>query len=254
MQQYSTTYIFGFAAGICLVCSIMVSFAAVGLRERQDENRLLDRKKSVLQASQIIQPGEAVSGDEIRKRFETVQPFIIELESGEVLDDVDPATFNLEDVPTKPAPPNFAQVKEIPEQTLVYQVMKDGKPDMLILPIEGKGLWSTMLGFLALDADTTTVRGITYYQHGETPGLGGEVDNPRWKGRWPGRRVFSDDWAVKLQVIKGPAGSPDADPYHVDGLSGATITSRGVTNMLQFWLGENGYGPFLKHFRESRSA
>jgi Na+-transporting NADH:ubiquinone oxidoreductase subunit C len=120
---------------------------------------------------------------------------------------------------------------------------------MLVLPIQGLGLWSTLYGFLAIDADGNTIRGITYYQHAETPGLGGEVDNPRWKSLWPGRKIY-DDGEPAIQVIKGAAGPPAQDPYRVDGLSGATLTSNGVTFMLEFWLGPNGFGPYLDRLRE----
>lgn len=125
---------------------------------------------------------------------------------------------------------------------------------MLVLPISGKGLWGTLYGYLAVGADTNTIRGITYYNHKETPGLGGEVDNPVWKSLWPDRKIYDSDWNVAIKVIKGAADSPESDPYHVNGLSGATITSRGVTNMLQFWLGEKGFGPYLKAFRENGSV
>lgn len=255
MQQHSTSYIFMFAAGVCLVCSVLVSFAAVALRERQEANQLLDRKRSVLQASQMIQPEEGrVSPEEIRARFNTITTVVVDTTTGEVLEDMDPAAFDPAAAPRRPAPQNPAQVREIPEQAAVFQVMKDGAVDMIILPIQGTGLWGMMHGYIALDSDTRTVRGITFYEHIETPGLGGEVDNPRWKGRWPDRKIFDEDWNIRIEVIKGAAGAPPEDPHRVDGLSGATITSRGVTNMLHFWLGENGFGPYLEKFRQSRSA
>ena len=100
---------------------------------------------------------------------------------------------------------------------------------MLIMPIEGKGLWSTLYGFLSLDADMNTVRGITFYKHGETPGLGGEVDNPNWKALWNERQAFDADGSVEISVIKGRAGPASEDPHRVDGLSGATLTSKGVS-------------------------
>jgi Na+-transporting NADH:ubiquinone oxidoreductase subunit C len=142
----------------------------------------------------------------------------------------------------------------MPRQVQIFQVMKDGKVDMLVLPIFGKGLWGTLFGFLAVSADTTTVRGITYYDHKETPGLGGEVDNPKWKGLWPDRQLYDKDWNVAIKVIKGHAGDAASDPHSIDGLSGATITSRGVTHMMEFWLGEEGFGPYLKTFREKGSV
>ena len=124
----------------------------------------------------------------------------------------------------------------------------------LILPIEGKGLWSTLYGFIALAPDTTTIQGITFYEHGETPGLGGEVDNPTWKALWVGRRAYDDDWQPAIEVMKGFAGPAAEDPNRVDGLSGSTLTARGVTNLVQFWLGENGFDPFLERLRAEGSS
>ena len=116
---------------------------------------------------------------------------------------------------------------------------------MLILPIEGKGLWSTMYGFIALAPDTTTIKGLTFYEHGETPGLGGEVDNPSWKALWKGRQAYDGEWNPEIEVIKGAAGPPEEDPFRVDGLSGATLTCRGVSSTVQFWLSDDGFKPFL---------
>ncbi len=124
-----------------------------------------------------------------------------------------------------------------------------GVRSMVILQVWGRGLWSTMYGYLALDNDGNTIRGLTFYEHGETPGLGGEVDNPRWKAAWPGRRVFDTNNRPSLVMRKGGAGAPNQDPHGFDGLSGATITSRGVEHLLNFWLGEAGYGPFLAQLK-----
>ena len=154
---------------------------------------------------------------------------------------------------SRPAPDNPSRVQRLGEVAVVYLLQgDDGGIKTVILPIEGYGLWGTLYGFLALDgADLETIRGITYYQHKETAGLGGEVDNPNWKARWPGRLAFDDQLETQIQVIKGPAGPPAEDPFRVDGISGATITGRGVTNMLHFWLGENGFGPYLDRLRKS---
>ena len=137
----------------------------------------------------------------------------------------------------------------LPNQALVFDVVQDGERKALILPIEGYGLWGTLYGYLALAPDTRTIVGITFYSHKETPGLGGEVDNPRWKALWPGRMAFNEGGVLSISVKKGAAGSAAEDPYNVDGLSGATITSRGVTNLLRFWLGESGFGPYLAKYR-----
>src|SRR5690606_21705101 len=177
---------------------------------------------------------EQPTADDVRSRFEAnIKPIVVELESGEIAEDIDAKTFDQRAARGDPdrsteAPANAAKVQRLPKHALVYQVKKGDDVEALIFPIEGKGLWSTLYGFIALDEDVMTIKGITFYEHGETPGLGGEVDNPSWKALWPGRKAFSQDWEPKIEVKKGQAGPVKDDPYHVDGLSGATITSRGV--------------------------
>src|SRR5690606_28898039 len=146
---------------------------------------------------------------EILDRFEkSVVPKVVNLQTGEYATDIDPATFDQRKAAadpntSTPAPPNAARVLRLPNHGLVYHVMKAGQVDALILPIEGYGLWSTMYGYLALEKDGRTVSGITFYEHGETPGLGGEIENPSWQARWEGRSAVGEDGKVKLQVIKG---------------------------------------------------
>ena len=144
-------------------------------------------------------------------------------------------------------------MQRLPDHALVYEVMDGERPSVAVVPIEGYGLWSTLYGFLAVGQDGNTIQGITYYQHGETPGLGGEVDNPNWKALWPGRKIYGDSGDPAIRVIKGTAGSAANAPYEVDGLTGATITSNGVTSMLDFWLGESGFKNYLKQFQEGQS-
>jgi Na+-transporting NADH:ubiquinone oxidoreductase subunit C len=127
----------------------------------------------------------------------------------------------------------------------VFFVKRPGsdKIQQVVLPVYGKGLWGTLYGYLALKSDLNTIQGLTFYQHKETPGLGGEVDNPLWKEQWEGRKLYDENGNPAAMVFKGPA--PDDNPYAVDGLSGATITSRGVTNLLAYWASDEAYGPFL---------
>lgn len=254
MQQFSTKYTYIFTLVLCLLCSVLLSIAAVGLKEQQEINQKLDKQKSVLQAANLVAPGEKLTPERIKEKFSSIQQRIVDLKTDTYAEGLDPASFVQEDAPKMAPPANAAQVKEMPEQIQVFEVLKDDKVDMLVLPIEGKGLWGTLYGYLALDADTNTIKGITYYDHKETPGLGGEVENPKWKNRWPGRKVYDADWNVAIHVIKGPAGPPAEDPHSVDGLSGATLTSRGVSHMLEFWLGDEGYGPWLKSLRDGRSG
>lgn len=255
MDKNSTAYTVLFAAAVCLICGVAVASAAVGLRERQENNKVIDKKSKVLAAARLLPTG-AVSADEISRLYEeNVTPRVVELKSGKFVDAMDARSFDMKQAMSDPsssekAPPNAAQVARLPTNSLIYEIGKDGITESLVLPVQGKGLWSTLYGFLALSADTETIQGLIFYQHGETPGLGGEVDNPRWRKLWQGRKPFDSSYEPVIAVLKGQAGTVDDDPHHVDGLSGATITSRGVTHLVQFWLGENGYGPTLQQYRD----
>lgn len=260
-MKFSTRYVIGFAVAICVVCAIFVAGAAVALREKQNENRLLDRYEKVLAVAGLKEEGQKLPAEEIKQRYnQYIEPRVVDLSTGEYVKDVDAAAFDMQAAMKDPsssraAPANAAKVTRLPNQGIVYLVKEGDEVSKLVLPIEGKGLWSTLYGFIALDADAQTVRGITYYEHGETPGLGGEVDNPKWKKQWDGRKVFDPQGKVKLTVLKGQAGPAAQDPYSVDGLSGATITARGVTYMIQLWLGPEAFGPYLEKFRnEQRRA
>ncbi len=256
MRRDSPLYTICFATLVCGICSVLVSSSAVGLRERQRANQILDRQLKVLSVAGLVGPGERLSRTEIESRFrERIQPKVVELASGAYDESLDPDTFDQrraarDPATSRPAPENPARVMRLPHRALVFLVMENNTVAQIVLPVEGMGLWSTLYGFLALDKDTTTIRGLTFYEHAETPGLGGEVDNPRWKTLWEGRKAFDTEWKPRIEVIKGQAGPPDSDPHHVDGLSGATLTSRGVSHLLQFWLGDDGFGPYLKRFRE----
>ncbi|MBI1354322.1 MAG: Na(+)-translocating NADH-quinone reductase subunit C [Acidobacteria bacterium] len=262
MQRDSVTYIVGFAAVVCIVCGLMVSSAAVALKTQQTANAAFDKQRNVLYATGLASPAAGLSREQLETIYdERVKPVVIDLKSGDVVDSpsFDPATYDMDKAADgadtgMPAPENSSSIQRLPKEAVIYQVTGEGgEVEMIVLPIKGYGLWSTLYGFLALDKDTTTVRGITYYKHGETPGLGGEVDNPNWKAKWPGRKAYNDQWQPALQVIKGQAGPPSSAPHQVDGLSGASITSRGVSNMLHFWLGDGGFAPYLAKFREQHS-
>lgn len=255
-MQRSPLYTLLFATAVCIACAVVVSTAAVSLKERQEANATLERQKNVLQAAGLMAAGEKLGAEEVAKRFATIEAVAVDLASGEVAEGVDPATFDQQKATadperSRPAPPNAAQVQRLPNTAVVYLLRDDeGALELVILPVEGKGLWSTLYGFVALERDLTTIRGITFYQHGETPGLGGEVDNPRWKEKWEGREAFDETGEPAITVVKGRAGTPEEDPYEVDGLSGATLTGRGVTYLVQFWLGDHGFGPFLGKLAE----
>jgi Na+-transporting NADH:ubiquinone oxidoreductase subunit C len=237
---------------ICFVCSILVSGAAVSLRPIQEKNVILDKKRNILTAAGLYTPGADV--EELFKDFETR---IVNLETGEFADDVDTDTFdqqlaarNAETSVKIPKEFDCAALGRRSKYAQIYLYKNDGKLDQIILPVRGPGLWSMLYGYMAIDQDTTTVRGLGYYKHAETPGLGGEVDNPRWKNQWSGKQLFDGNWQLKVSVLKGKVDLNRKESIHqTDGLSGAPITTRGVDNMMKYWFGEHGFGPFLDKLR-----
>lgn len=240
------------AVALCLVCSILVSTAAVGLKPLQQANASLDLKRNLLLAADLVEGGEAAN--EVEELFrQNVETKVVELTSGEFTDEVDAATFDQRKAAQDPAlsdaiPPeqDIASIKRRTKYANIYFIKDEEDITQVILPIHGYGLWSTLYGFIALESDLKTVSGLKFYEHGETAGLGAEVDNPNWLAQWPGKVAFDDSGNAIISVAKGAADNPE---HEVDGLAGATLTGRGVANMLQYWLGDQGFGPFLAKLR-----
>jgi Na+-transporting NADH:ubiquinone oxidoreductase subunit C len=242
----------GVALALCIVCSVVVSTAAVMLKPAQEANKALDRKRNILAAAGMLEEGRSVN-----EQFGAISTRMVDLRSGRFTDEIDSSKFDQREAANDPdlsrelsAEQDIAGIARRENFARVYLVEDAaGGIDRIILPIRGAGLWSTLHGFMALESDANTVVGLGFYEHAETPGLGGEVDNPRWKALWPGKQVFRDGEPA-LGLIKGSVdpNSPDA-AWQVDGLSGATLTARGVTNLVQFWMGENGFQPFLDNLR-----
>ena len=257
-MAHSVAYTLRFAAIVGVLASTVVATAAVALSSRQEENRLLDRRLKVLEVVDLVALEDRLERDEITRRFrDSVRPQVVDLASGELAPDIDPTTYDQRRATRDPArsrlaPENAARVSRLPRHVLVYEILRNGELDALVLPFEGVGLWSTVYGFIALSADLSTVRGITFYEHAETAGLGARITEPAWRARWEGRRVFDDEWTPRLSVIKGPARPATEAPFEVDGLSGATLTGNGVTAALHFWLGEHALGPYLASYRAER--
>lgn len=247
--------------GVSLFCSFLVSSVVVKLHAMQQENRRLDKLKNILVAADLYQEGASLT-DIYERRIE---PRLIELQSGVTvpedqihealrIEKFDIKTLAHDPVHGEAIPPeqDTANIRRRPKFVTVYLVKTGERATKVILPIYGKGLWSTLYGFLTLDQDLKTISAITFYEHGETPGLGGEVDNVRWKNSWNGKRAFDEKGGVAIEVLKG-AVNPESDraKHQIDGLAGATFTSRGVNNLIRYWLGENGYGPFLSRLGAS---
>lgn len=240
------------AFSLCIVCAVVVSTAAVMLKPAQQANQALDRKRNILAAAGILEQGSSVE-----EQFAKIDTRVVDLRSGRFTDAVDPGDYNQRAAAKDPAlsvklagEDDPAKILRREHYAIVYlSETADGEIDKIILPVHGYGLWGQLYGFIALESDANTVAGLGFYEHKETPGLGGEVDNPRWKALWPGKQVYADG-DVALEVMKGsvdPASS--GAEYQVDGLAGATLTTRGVSHLVQYWLGENGFAPFLENLK-----
>lgn len=245
---------------LCVVCSIFISSAAVILKPFQVSNKLLDRNKNILAAAGMFDPA-LNSNDDVDELFAEFTIQIVELDSGDILAaerltelGIDPATYDERSVLSDAQfsdvlgeDEDIADLKRRVRYSTVYVLpAADGSVETIVIPVSGYGLWGTMYGYLALDGDGNTVNGIGFYEHKETPGLGGEINNPRWKSLWPGRKVYDAQGNVALSVVKGIG----EGEFEIDGLSGASLTSRGVDNMIAFWLGPNGFGPYLTKLKE----
>lgn len=239
---------------LCLVCSTLVSAAAILLKPRQLANEeLLAKQREILRAVGFDLPEEHIS-----EAFSNVETRLVALATGEYVTDIDAASYDYNRATLAPATrvqidpqDDIAKVYAIAKYAPVYLFQKQGVITYIVVPVYGYGLWSTMRAYLAVEADGSQIAGISFYKHGETPGLGGEITNPRWQAKWKGKRIYDNRGQVRLVVTKNAGSDPVAAPFQVDAISGATLTSNGVTNLIQFWLGDQGYGPyFRRHFQQ----
>lgn len=247
---------------LSIVFSVVVSTAAVSLKPAQVTNRNLDIKTNILAAAGMLEQGAKAA--RIEELFTQFEVRLVDLDTGEY---VDPATVGVDDPmkydmykaasdpklsTTLPSSEDSAGIKRRPNIAKIYTMSEGGEIKRVVLPIHGYGLWSTLYGFISLEGDLNTVEGLGFYAHAETPGLGGEVDNPRWKQQWVGKEVYDEDRAKpRIRLVKGGVGDDAADKEHkVDALSGATLTSRGVEQLVNYWMGERGYAQFLNKLRE----
>ena len=250
---------FFIAIFLCLVCSVVVSGMAVALKPIQKLNKELDQKKNILRAAGLMAANatESDDGKSIEELFAQFTVRAVNLQSGEYVDVDDIASYD----PIKTAgdasqsisltsDEDIATLRRRENVSLVYIKTNGAGVEKLVIPVRGYGLWGTLYGYLALDGDLNTISGLGFYSHKETPGLGGEVDNPKWKQRWQGVRLYDDQGEPNVRLVKqrSPVNSSAAS-YEVDALSGATFTTRGVQNLVNFWSGELGFGPYIQKLK-----
>jgi len=256
------------AVSLCLVCAVLVSFAAVALKPLQINNKEMDMKQNILDVAGLLDEGgniEAAFSDKIEAK-------IVDLETGDYVENINAADYDQRKAAKDPAQSiaipkdkDIAHIRVKAKYAKVFLVKEGGAIKSIILPINGYGLWSTLYGFLSLDPDGQTVQSINFYDQSETPGLGGEVVNPNWRALWKGKKVYAesdqpsmekglieeaDKGEPALSLIKGVVdNSKPGSQYQVDGLAGATLTSTGVTNLIRYWTSKEGFAPYLSKVR-----
>ena len=240
---------------LCLVCSLCVSLTAVGLKKKQDFNKSLDKKKNILLTAGLMKKDVVYTVNQIEHLYKKIKPIVIDFSTGKEVTNVDANNFDQRKATKDPkqsktlsAREDIAKLNRRANYGIVYEVhLTTNKVDSLVIPISGYGLWSTLYGFLSVSRNAF-VKEINFYEHAETPGLGGEIDNPKWKALWRGKRIYKkiQEGELILRVVKN--GKVKNKSYEVDGMSGATITTVGVDNMIQFWLAPENYGTYLQDF------
>ncbi|MDT8371064.1 MAG: Na(+)-translocating NADH-quinone reductase subunit C [Gammaproteobacteria bacterium] len=240
------------AALLCLVCSVLVSTAAIALKSKQIVNKQADIKKNILAVTGMLN-----NKADLDKAFEQFEIQLVDLETGAYATDIDATSYDQRKAAGDPAQSikltqeqDIANIGSRAKLAKVYILKEDNAIKQVVLPIHGYGLWSTLYGFISFENDFNTISGLRFYAHAETPGLGGEVDNPKWRQLWQGKKAFDENGNLKIKVVRGHVDYKMADAEHqVDGLSGASLTSKGVSNLVNYWLGDNAFGPYLKKMR-----
>lgn len=261
------------AVALCLVCAVLVSLAAVALKPLQINNKELDMKQNILDVAGLLEEGRDIDAAFAEK----IEAKIVDLETGDYVESINAADYDQRKAAKDPAQSiaipkdkDIAHIRIKAKYAKVFLVKEAGAIKSIILPINGYGLWSTLYGFLSIDADGQTVQSINFYDQAETPGLGGEVVNPNWRALWKGKKIYAetdqpsmekgliteaDIGEPALSLIKGVVdNSKPGSQYQVDGLAGATLTSTGVTNLIRYWTSKEGFAPYLSKVRTVKGA
>ena len=242
-----------------VVCSSLVSAAVVILRPIQLNNQLLDRSRNIMSLTGLLPAGEVPGDDEMLELFKSLDTRMADIDQGRFDDTLDAITFDMRravndpDLGTGvPGADDVASLGRRSRYAPVYIVWDGDELDRIILPVRGAGMWSMMYGYIALEADFTTVAGMTFYEQNETPGLGDQITHPHWLAQWRGKQIYDHTGVTLFNVSEGVVdpGSVHA-PFQVDALTGATVTGNAVTDLVHYWFGPHGYKTLLDNIKEN---
>lgn len=242
--------IIGIAFLVALISALVVSTASITLKPYQDAHLEAERAARMAQMLERLPGMEDILAE---AGADSLVTRLVDLSDGSFVEDLDADTYDAAAAASDPASavtiPSDADVAGLRQRAPFAPVNileNDGALQLVILPVSGTGYQSTIQAMLALEADLTTIAGLTILAQGETPGLGARIDEPAWQAQWAGKQVADADGAIIIEVVRGQA----SEPWQVDGISGATRTGNGVADMLHYWLGDHGFGPFLDRLAE----
>lgn len=244
---------------VALFCSVLVSGAAISLKPLQERNALVERSRNIVGLTGLAEAGDRLSSDEILEIAQQLDTRVINLETGQFDTSIDPVSFssraarNDQDWSVAiPAELDIANLGRRATHEVIYLVWDGDELSRVIFPIVGQGMWSTLWGFVALQADLNTIAAATFYEQAETAGLGDQITRTSWLDVWAGRRMFGDNGMVRFRVASGPVDPASrAAEFQVDGLTGATVTGNAVTNLVSYWFGPHGYAAFLSELQSN---
>lgn len=239
---------------VSLGCAILVSSAAVLLKPKQLENRVLfSGVRNVLELIESLHLD--ISREDAIRQLEVS---LIDLDSGAKIEGVDAVIFDQREALKDPEQSveipleyDIAKLNRRTKLAQVYELRQARRLRYVIVPISGAGMWSTIYGYIAINSDLNTIAAVTFYEHGETPGIGDKIQDNDWLKQWRGRAIYESN-DVLFEVGKRTA--PSASNYQVDAITGATITSQSTGTMIRYWFGEHGFRPYLARLREEGKA
>ena len=255
-MAHSTGYVFGFSAVVCVVCSLAVASTSLGLRDLQDTNKRRDAQSSILGALGLPENGAPLEGEAIDRLWEQrVELVVVDREglSVEGTEEDRDADGDVDQDDVDIARGEAKGTDKPPEIVSVYQRTDSGSAGAYAIPVYGNGLWGPVSGFLAVGADGSSIIGATFFAPKETPGLGAEITEPKFIDQWKGKKIAANGQAEPIDVVKGSSKLLCADrlEHCVDGVSGATITSRGVDKMVEEAI-DTIYAPYLARVRQGK--
>jgi Na+-transporting NADH:ubiquinone oxidoreductase subunit C len=223
--RQSNLYIILYSAAITVVCGGLLAFASISLKDRQDANIALEQKKNILSSVLDLEEGADIEA----LYAKSVRSFVIDFE-GNVKDGVKVADVTV-----------ATEYKKAPKDRLlpVYEFRSESdstEVQYAVMPVFGYGLWNNIWGFLAVKHDFATIQGVKFAHTGETPGLGARIESDEVQERYEGKTIFEGDVLKPVMMQKGEGNDYSDDPHKVDGMSSATLTAKGVNNMLQDYL------------------